>query len=529
MKTMKTKKWSMAAALALALVSCGDENELAGGVQALDSPKEVSFSAGILSRASGSSWAVEDKVGISATGGGTSYSNVQYQVAEAGASVAFNPVGEAICYTADAPMSFTAYYPYAETLDNGFIYKNTTETQEGVDFLWASVNNRPYSEAPVVSFTFRHQMALLEVQVTTSDEDLSGQNVVIGGLKHDGGFNTAIGEAKPKEGAQAQDWTVGTVGTVGTAASATEFDFSGFIYPQDANELTVKVGELKAKLSLGEDVFQAGYKYTVDATIDDGKINAKITINGNTIESWTDAAGKIAFIGNAETSDALNDEEKAAYTWLTSNYTNVTVDYIPVTKTDANLRDYLMVWAHWNVKPTATYSIVATMKTYYDNGGHVLISRQAMNELVNLGLVMGEGQNINVNFSDPIKEVLDYAPGIDIVATTHPMFKGFTETHVNLRPKDYYSHKMMLTWMFTDENARTAWASETGATILTQDGDKTNTVTMAEFTNEAGGDVIAIGDPAFEWNKASDRKDASEEIQNLYKLAKNTVDYLMQE
>lgn len=348
---MKTKKWSMAAALALALVACGDENELAGDVQALDSPEEVSFSAGILSRASGSSWEAEDKVGISATGGGTSYSNVQYQVAEAGASVAFKPVAEAICYTADAPMSFTAYYPYAETLDNGFIYKNTTQTQEKVDFLWASVNDRPYSEAPVVSFTFRHQMALLDVRVT-SDEDLSGQSVVIGGLKHDGGFNTATGEAKPKDEAQAQDWTVGT------AASATEFDFSGFIYPQDANELTVKVGELEAKLSLGEDVFQAGYKYTVTATIDDGKISAKITINGNTIEGWKDAAGKIAFIGDAATSDVLNDEEKAAYSWLISNYTNVTVDYIPATKTDADLSDYLMVWAHWNNKPTDTYAIL---------------------------------------------------------------------------------------------------------------------------------------------------------------------------
>lgn len=517
---MKTKKWSMAAALALALVACGDENELAGDVQALDSPEEVSFSAGILSRASGSSWDAEDKVGISATGGGTSYSNVQYQVAEAGASVAFKPVAEAICYTADAPMSFTAYYPYAETLDNGFIYKNTTETQEGVDFLWASVNNRPYSEAPVVSFTFRHQMALLEVQVT-SDKDLSGQDVVIGGLKHDGGFNTAIGEAKPKAEAPAQDWTVGT------SVSGTEFNFSGFIYPQAASELTIKVGVQEAKLSLGEDVFQAGYKYTVDATIDDGKISAKITINGNTIEGWNNAAGKIAFIGDAETSDALNDEEKAAYTWLTSNYTNVTVDYIPVTKANADLSDYLMVWAHWNNKPTDTYGIVATMKTYYDNGGHVLISRQAMNELVNLDLVQNE-QNINKNFSDPINEALGYAPGIDIVDTTHPMFEGFAETHVNLRPTNYYSHKMMLTWEFTDEEARAAWASETGATILTQDGGNRNTVTMAEFTNTAEGNVIAIGDPAFEWNRASE-KDETTEIQNLYKLAKNTIDYLMQE
>lgn len=517
---MKTKKWSMAAALALALVACGDENELAGDVQALDSPEEVSFSAGILSRASGSSWEAEDKVGISATGGGTSYSNVQYQVAEAGASVAFKPVAEAICYTADAPMSFTAYYPYAETLDNGFIYKNTMQTQEDVDFLWASVNDHPYSEAPVVSFTFRHRMALLEVQVT-SDVDLSGQNVVIGGLKHDGGFNTATGEAKPKTEAQAQDWTVGT------SVSGTEFDFSGFIYPQDANELTVKVGELEAKLSLGKDVFQAGYKYTVTATIDNGEINAQITINGNTIEDWKDAAGKIAFIGNAENADVLNDEEKAAYTWLVSNYTNVTIDYIPVTKTGADLSDYLMIWAHWNdiVVNDVAYNIDDAVRAYYAAGGNILASREAMTKLT-VWDVIPEGQGITVFIRDAVSESLTYAPGIDIVETVHAIFDGFNGSHVNLRPNNCYSEKKMLTWSFSDESDRSAWAAEIGATVLTQDGSNANTVTMAEFTNKAGGDVIAIGDPAFEWNKASENE-ATEEIRNLYMFAKNTVDYLM--
>lgn len=517
---MKTKKWSMAAALALALVACGGENELAGDVQVLDSPKEVSFSAGILSRASGSNWELKDQVGISARSGEQSYSNVLYEVAEAGTSVTFNPVGEAICYTTDAPMSFTAYYPYAETLDNGFIYKNTTETQEGVDFLWSSVNNRPYSEAPVVSFTFRHQMALLEVQVT-SDEDLSGQNVVIGGLKHDGGFNTVIGEAKPKAEAQAQDWTVGT------AVSGTEFEFSGFIYPQDANELAVKIGEQEAKLSLGQNMFQAGYKYTVTATIDDGKISAQITINGNTIEGWKDAAGKIAFIGDAETSDALNDEEKAAYTWLTSNYTNVTVDYIPVTKANADLSDYLMVWAHWNeiVVNDAAYNIDEAVKSYYAAGGNILASREAVTKLT-VWDVIPEGQGITVFIRDAVSESLTYAPGIDIVETVHAIFDGFNGSHVNLRPNNCYSEKKMLTWSFSDESDRSAWAAEVGATVLTQDGSNANTVTMAEFTNEAGGDVIAIGDPAFEWNKASENE-ATEEIRNLYMFAKNTVDYLM--
>lgn len=520
---MKTMKCSMVAALALVLVACGGENELAGDVQVLDSPKEVSFSAGILSRASGSNWELKDQVGISARSGEQSYSNVLYEVAEAGTSVTFNPVGEAICYTTDAPMSFTAYYPYAETLNNGFIYKNTAETQEDVDFLWSKVDNRPYSEAPVVSFTFRHQMALLEVQVN-SDKDLSGQNVVIGGLKHDGGFNTATGEAKPKDEARTQGWAVGT------AVSGMDFEFSGFIYPQDANELSVKIGEQEAKLSLGQNKFQAGYKYTVTATIDDGKISAQITINGNTIEGWKDAAGKIAFIGDAETSDALNDEEKAAYTWLTSNYTNVTVDYIPVTKAHADLSDYSMVWAHWNdiVVNDVAYNIDGAVKAYYAAGGNILASREAMTKLIAWGIIP-DGKGITVFARDAVTETLGYPLGIKIVATEHPMFAGFAGTHVDLRPNGFYSEKKMLFWEFgkdvNDETGKNEWIGATGATVLAQNGADKNTVTMAEFTNGDGGDVIAIGDPAFEWNKASDRKDASE-IQNLYKLAKNTIDYL---
>lgn len=90
----------------------------------------------------------------------------------------------------------------------------------------------------------------------------------------------------------------------------------------------------------------------------------------------------------------------------------------------------------------------------------------------------------------------------------------------------------MLFWKFgedaNDETGKKEWTGATGATVLAQNGSEKNTVTMAEFTNTAEGNVIAIGDPAFEWNKASEEAETTE-IQNLYKLAKNTIDYLMQE
>ena len=209
----------------------------------------------------------------------------------------------------------------------------------------------------------------------------------------------------------------------------------------------------------------------------------------------------------------------------------MTVDYIPVTKADADLSDYLMVWAHWNgeVAIDVAYNIDEAVKSYYAAGGNILASREAVIKLIAWD-VIPSGRGITV-FDRHDMETLNYAPGIDIVATEHPMFDGLAGPHVNLRPNGFYSEKKMLFWKFgedvNDETGKNEWIGATGATVLAQNGADKNTVTMAEFTNGAGGDVIAIGDPAFEWNKASE-KAGTTEIQNLYKLAKNTVDYLIQ-
>lgn len=82
----------------------------------------------------------------------------------------------------------------------------------------------------------------------------------------------------------------------------------------------------------------------------------------------------------------------------------------------------------------------------------------------------------------------------------------------------------MLTWSFSNAEELATWIEGTNGVVLARDGD--NTVTMAEFSNERNGHIIAIGDPAFEWNRATA---TTENISNLFKLTTNTISYLIQQ
>lgn len=481
----------------------------------------VNFSAGITTRAIGNTWQKDDLIGISATGtDNVAYTNIQYKVAEDGASATFNAVNseQAICFQNSGAMAFSAYYPYADvSATDGKIAKNTAQTQNGVDFLWGKVDNVNYSENPIVNFTFIHKMSQINVKVTpAAGVDINGQDIIIGGLKHDGTFNTTNGQATANTDATPENWTIGT------PANNNVFTYTGLVYPQNANSLILTVGDKTATLKLNGDKFDPGHKYTITATVENNRINAKITIEGNTIQDWEDGSiANIAFIGDTQTADELNEEAKAAYNWLETNR-QYRVTYLSVSGDNADLDQYKMIWAHLNTIPgndiTGTDDAI---KSYYASGGAIIASREAMNKLIHWGIIP-DGQGINVFIRDNVNENLGYAPGINIIASAHPIFTGFDNAHINLRPSNFYSEKKMLTWKFDDADKLNNWASATNGTILARDGE--NSVTMSEFTNSQSGHAITIGDPAFEWNKAAADKD---NINNLYKLTTNAIDYLI--
>lgn len=529
----------------MTFAACTNENEEQiirnGDKGTPENPVTVDFSAGITTRVAGNEWEAGDAIGISATDGAdANYANVKYTVAEDGPSATFNVAGEAspICYTSDKAMSFEAYYPYAEDseISEGKITRNTAQTQDKVDFLWASVSNKAYSENPKVNFTFQHKMAQINVKITSGMGDaINGKAVVIGGLKHDGSFDTTTGIAAPNTNVNAEDWTIGNANSEG-------FAYTGLIYPQNALSMTLKVGDdsdnLKATLNLGSiGKFNAGYKYTVTAIVEDGRINARITIDGNTIEDWIDGTGvtKVAFIGIANDINGLTDEAKAAATWLQNNISGS--KYIPISKiADATeeLSNYQMIWAHfdWTEDNTdndnAINSINDKIKSYYENGGNILASRDATRFIGKWGITKDNsypdnkwGGNGSVDYNRTL-----------YCTIAHPIFEGLPISggHCPLHEgADYTNSDRVLQWAISDV---ANWKSATGGIQLGADGgNSSTTVRMALFTSRSindnnSGEAIVIGDPSFEWKNSN--AESNPNHNNLTTLTSNIINYLIQ-
>lgn len=214
------KKIFVLAAAALALAACDQNNESQD-----TSPVAARITATIgesaVTRASNTSWAAGDAIGISSTVSGVAkpYVNVQYTTEKGDGEFKGTPL---YFYK---PMVLTAYYPFAGSEgtapgNNGIIEASTSaenqtaEKQPKIDFLWDSQTGFT-AAAPNVNFTFAHRMSKVTLTFQNSDpvvyngitiaDGVDVSKMVSYGLKGvvlDGTFNTATGEcAVKKDGA----------------------------------------------------------------------------------------------------------------------------------------------------------------------------------------------------------------------------------------------------------------------------------------------------------------------------------------
>lgn len=539
------KKYLLAiTALAMMFAACSNEENVLdeNDNNPETNPVAVNFSAGITTRAIGNTWQKDDLVGISATGtDNVAYTNIQYKVAEDGASATFNAVNseQAICFQNTGAMAFSAYYPYADvSATDGKIAKNTAQTQNGVDFLWGKVDNVNYSENPIVNFTFIHKMSQINVKVTpAAGVDINGQDIVIGGLKHDGTFNTTNGQATANTDATPENWTIGT------PANNNVFTYTGLVYPQNANSLILTVGDKTATLKLNGDKFDPGHKYTITATVENNRINAKITIEGNTIQDWEDGSGivKTAFIGIADNVSDLTDEAKAATNWMLANIEGA--EYVCISKiTDGtvNLSDYKMIWAHfdWTESNSTNDGTINAandkIKAYYQTGGNILASRDATRFVGLWGITKDDSYPENKwGGSDAV----DFNKSL-YCCKIHPVFGDLISNDaqwVQLHSKGvaYTNSNRTLQWAI-DGNKYSSisdWESITGGIQLGADSANNGTTTVRtaafssrEINGNNSGKAIVICDPSFEWKNSTAENNPSHN--NLTKLAANTINWL---
>lgn len=299
---MKTTKYFIIAAAALALGSCSSDDESANGG---NKPVALQVTAGISTRATGSAWEDGDAIGISTTSTGkTQYANMKYVTTDGSEKSLgdFDHDGGTASgiFMQDADeVTFAAYYPFSgnENTDAGVISNiNTSDqtNQKAFDFLFAS-GAKASKEQPVLKFTgehaFKHAMTRLVINIQTSAdhgfeaEDVANGNYTLSGMRHGGTFNTATGEAKVNtEDAVANNWMLTTTANT----ENTLLTSSMILYPQTADKLTFKATIDSNTYSCEiTPALEAGTSYTYTITVK----KTGLQVTGCTIADWTTGTG----------------------------------------------------------------------------------------------------------------------------------------------------------------------------------------------------------------------------------------------
>ena len=215
----------LAAAFALALAACTNENEPITPADGEVAARIVADINNMATRASGDAWSPNDEIGISTVPGTkTSYTNFPYKYD----GTTFKPSGATIYFQSPDEVTFNAYYPFKGTSGTsaGIITATTdAEAQRNlpaIDFLFAE-GAKADKTNPTVEFTdktknngednsFHHRMSQISIKFTEGDDiAFSGgklQSYTLKGLVLKGTFNTETGFTKVTDGEQVADLTI---------------------------------------------------------------------------------------------------------------------------------------------------------------------------------------------------------------------------------------------------------------------------------------------------------------------------------
>ena len=274
------------AVLALCAVACTNDNEnLNDGPVAAVINAEISDA--VATRASGTTWAERDEIGISESRFG--YTNVPYRW-ESGK---FTPTGTIIFFQDDDPTTFSAYYPY--DADGGTLTATTDATaqqnQPAIDFLYAT-GATASTHNPEVNFTnnlstggtdcsFHHCMS----QITLTFKEGSGVDFTnikptgytLSGLVLKGSFDTATGMAETDASAQTTDLTMELDGALTSSV---------ILFPQSTTSIELSVNynsqSYTAMLDIPDGALKAGNNYVWTITVR----NKDLSVESAEITAW---------------------------------------------------------------------------------------------------------------------------------------------------------------------------------------------------------------------------------------------------
>lgn len=314
---MRAKAIFMATLAAAVLTACNnDENNVidTGSSQATFT---AAIDGQVNTRAYDRTWEAGDAIGISGISGGITYTNVQYVTDSEGTNGNFRveTSGNEIYYQDDNPVTFTAYYPWANLASGVTTITADTRaqaSQSDFNFLWSRQTGSKAS--PNVQFLFAHKMAKLVLTIQKGN-DVSYQEVQdavlsLGGFKYSGTFNVTDGTTSTADDL-ATGWTfAGNTSETGYNAPLSKDDvaetvsYTLILFPQEFSSPLPITATLTGMQS-----FSATLDFTA-ANVDAGDTDAKnewvagrqynlsvtlhktdITVDGCTIQGWDEANG----------------------------------------------------------------------------------------------------------------------------------------------------------------------------------------------------------------------------------------------
>ena len=282
---MKTRLFAFAA-LGIALTACTNDNEMTdnGPVAAVINAE---ISDAVATRASGTTWADKDEIGVSENRYG--YTNVRYRRANG----KFEPAGSIIFFEDDASTTFSAYYPYDS---NGGTLTATTDdkaqqNQPDIDFLYAT-GATANTHNPEVNFTdgtkaggkdcsFHHCMSQITLTFEAGDgvsfSAIQPESYTLSELVLTGSFDTTTGIAKTDEKAQAAGLEMPISSTLTSSV---------ILFPQTKASISLTVvfngNDYNATLTVPDGELKAGNNYTYTVTVR----NKSLSIGSAEITDW---------------------------------------------------------------------------------------------------------------------------------------------------------------------------------------------------------------------------------------------------
>lgn len=299
---MKKFRFLYIAAAALLFAACANEEDGIGNNGPVAATVKADISNNIKTRgtADNDSWTAGDAIGVYASSSGyTTGDNKKYVTTNGDGTFEAADNNNIIYFKDNKETTFSAYYPYSESLTDGKMDWNMAEVEENqpcmADVLFAS-GATASKASPIVNFTdiehrFKHCMSLVEFKIKPGQgvkyNNYKFNRLELKGIFRSGKFDTRTGSVE----------TAGDRGSISRNFDDVSFEseksFAYIMLPQslESNKMDIEIylllndSEVKYTTHITPSTngqFEGGKKYTYNISVK----NTGITIEDANIFPW---------------------------------------------------------------------------------------------------------------------------------------------------------------------------------------------------------------------------------------------------